>query len=113
MDKVQKLAEELKKEFAKDGEPITDEEAIEMATMELGAKEIKNYVATEKVKRKTSKPKVVKVSDEKKRLFQVVFSALQSEYGENAQVSKENKLIIVQNAQKTFKIDLIEQRKTK
>ena len=34
MDKVQKLAEELKKEFAKDGEPITDEEAIEMETME-------------------------------------------------------------------------------
>lgn len=111
--KVKELAEELKKEFAKDGEPITDDEAFEMATMELGAKEIKNYVSADKTKRKTSKPKTVKVSDEKKSLFDTVFSALSQKYGENAQISKENKLIIVQIAQKTFKIDVIEQRKPK
>ena len=34
-------------------------------------------------------------------------------FGENAQIAKENKLILVQIGEKTFKIDLIEQRNKK
>lgn len=68
--------------------------------------------AVDKTKKK-SKPKTVKVSDEKKTLFNQIFSELQYEYGENAQIVKENKLITVKVGEKSFKIDVIETRPPK
>ena len=53
------------------------------------------------------------VSDEKKELFSEIFSNLADVYGENVKIEKENKLIIVKIADRTFKIDIIEQRKPK
>lgn len=41
---LEQLAKKIFAECEKDGEPVTMEEAIEMAKMELGSKEIKNYV---------------------------------------------------------------------
>ena len=63
----------------------------------------------EKEKKKTSKPKTVKVSDEKQELFADILENLQKLYG-NVTVLKQNKLIQVQIEEKIFKIDLIEQR---
>ena len=111
---LEKLAKQIFDECAKEGEPITIEEAQEMAQMEINAKGIKiGARATEPKAEKEKKQRIVQVSDEKKALFSLLWEGLFNYYGENAQISKENKLIIVQNAQKTFKIDLIEQRKTK
>ena len=108
---------------------MTKEEAIEMwledegyldneeqAELEQKAKEnkitatIHGASATEK--KKQSKPKVVKVSDEKQTLFAEILSNLQYDY-EKVEVLKENKLIQVEINGKIFKVDLIEQRKPK
>lgn len=66
----------------------------------------------EKEKKKTSKPKTVKVSDEKQELFADILENLQENY-EKVEVLKQNKLIQVQIGEKIFKIDLIEQRPKK
>ena len=67
-------------------------------------------------RKKSDKPKVVKVSDEKKELFSEIWQNIEifaQDLGGNAKIEKENKLIIVQIGEKTFKIDLIEQRPKK
>lgn len=61
---------------------------------------------------KAKKPKTVKVSDEKVKLFNEILENLYK-YSENVEVLKENKLIQVKIGEKVFKIDLIEQRKPK
>lgn len=112
---------------------ITKEEAIEMwledegyldneEQAELEQKAKKNKItatihgASATEKKKQSKPKTVKVSDEKQRLFKEL-SAVIKEYcideGGKCEILKENKLIQVEIGGKTFKIDLIEQRKPK
>jgi hypothetical protein len=63
-------------------------------------------------KKKQSKPKVVKVSDEKATLFNEICESL-DELSYNFTVLKENKLIQVEIGEKIIKIDLIEQRKPK
>lgn len=64
-------------------------------------------------RKKTSKPKVVKVSDTKKELFSKISQFLTDTYGENAEILKENKLIQVKIGEDMFKIDIIQQRKPK
>ena len=69
-----------------------------------------------KERKKSDKPKVVKVSDEKKALFTEIKENLEcfaEESGGKVTIEKENKLIIFEINGKTFKIDLIEQRKPK
>ena len=87
----------------------------EQAELDAKAKKVKidhGASAVDKTqKEKKSRPKVA--SDEKKELFDEIFSNLSDVYGQNARIEKENKLIIVQIGEKTFKIDLIEQRKPK
>lgn len=108
---------------------MTKEEAIEMwledegyldneeqAELEQKAKEnkitatIHGASATEK--QKQSKPKTVKVSDEKVTLFNEIRANLEDIY-DSVEILKENKLIQVKIGEKIFKIDLIEQRKPK
>ena len=62
---------------------------------------------------KVRKPPIKKVSDEKKELFSEILNDLKDVYKENVQVLTENKLIQVKIADKTFKIDVIEQRPRK
>ena len=57
-EKLHKLAQEIFNESIKDGEPVTIEEALEMAKMEFGAKEIKNY--TQSAEKKPKKEKKTK-----------------------------------------------------
>lgn len=60
---------------------------------------------------KPRKPRTVKISDEKQKLFGYIVNALNAEY--SAEILKENKLISVKIGDKVFKLDLIEQRKPK
>ena len=107
---------------------LTKEEAIQMwledndyeineeqAELDAKAKKVKidhGASAVDKTqKEKVSRPKVA--SDEKKELFDEIFSNLSDVYGENAKIEKENKLIIVKIGEKEFKLDLIETRKPK
>lgn len=90
------------------------EENEEQNALDEKAKKIKvNHGAGDSGKGKNSKPRTVVVSDEKKALFENIFGNLAEIYGENAKIEKENKLIIVKIADRTFKIDIIEQRKPK
>ena len=66
----------------------------------------------EKPRKKSEKPKTVKISPEKLLLFIQIQEMLEENY-ENVEILKENKLISVEINGKILKIDLIEQRKAK
>ena len=66
-----------------------------------------------KSSKKERKPVVRVVSDEKKALFNEISGFLKRVYGINTEILTENKLISVKIGDKTFKIDVIEQRKPK
>ena len=90
------------------------EENEEQNSLDEKAKKVKvNHGAGDSGKSKTAKPRTVVVSDEKKELFSEIFSNLTNIYGENVKIEKDNKLIIVKIVDRTFKIDIIEQRKPK
>lgn len=69
MDKFEKLVNEIMAECEADGEPITRAEAEEMAKMELGAKEIKNYTQAQ-VEKTPRKPRERKVDEEKAKILE-------------------------------------------
>jgi hypothetical protein len=88
MKDFEKLVNSIMKECEADGEPVTREEAEEMAKMEMKVKtNIKNYTSTEKVK-KPRKPRERKVDNEKLEILKIVAAALESE-GHNVQIEKE------------------------
>lgn len=107
---------------------ISKEEAIEMWLEDEGyldneeqndldekAKKVKidhGASAVDKTEKKEKKPREIKVSDEKQALFGEIVEKL-AENGRNYEILKENKLICVKIGEKTFKIDLIEQRQPK
>ena len=113
MKDLNKLAEQIFKECEKDGEPISMEDALEMAKMEISAKGMTNVGKSVDNPDKPKKPKTVKISDEKKELFSEILSDLEDVYKQNVKVLKENKLIQVKMGEKIFKIDIIEQRPPK
>ena len=111
---LEKLAKQIFDECAKEGEPITMEEAQEMAQMEINAKGIKiGARAAEPKAKKEKKQRIAQVSAEKMELFSLIWEGLSNFYGENAQISKQNKEISVQIGEKSFKIDIVEHRKAK
>ena len=88
----------------------------EQAELDAKAKKVKidhGASAMDKTKSKEKKPRPKVASDEKKELFDEIFSNLQDVYKENARIEKENKLIIVKIGEKEFKVDLIEKRPPK
>lgn len=90
-----------------DNDYISDEEQEEL---DRNAKKVKiNHGAGDTAKRK-SVPKTVKVSDEKQALFGEIYMNLYEKFGNNVEIAKENKLLLVHQGEKTFKIDLIEMR---
>jgi hypothetical protein len=89
-----------------------DNEELEELDEKASKIKIKHEAGT-KERKKSDKPRTVKTSDEKKELFSTILTNLQEVFGENAQVLKENKLISLKIGEKTFKIDIIEQRQPK
>lgn len=93
------------------------EDNEELEELDTKAKKVKVvHGAGDNKRKKSEKPRTVKVSDEKKELFSTILQNLDRAIGverENIQVLKENKLISVKIGEKTFKIDIIEQRAPK
>lgn len=88
----------------------------EQAELDAKAKKVKidhGASAVDKSEKKEKKPRPKVASDEKKELFDEIFSNLQDVYKQNAQIVKENKLITVKIGEKVFKVDIIEQRASK
>ena len=74
MTKLEKLAKEIMRDALADGEPVTEEEALEMAKMELGEKEIKRYEKSDTPRKKAVKER--KVDETKKVLLQGLMEKL-------------------------------------
>ena len=118
-EEIEKLQAKLKIPFGEAVEVwLTDhdlEENEEQVLLDKKAAAVeRDKVSTGK--RKQTKPRTVKISDEKQALFQSILENIdRCEYveRENVTVLKENKLIEVKIGEKTFKIDIIEQRKSK
>ena len=117
MGKLEDLTVKIFNECKADGEPVSMDEAREMAQMELDAKNFDHEVGRErKAETAPKKPHVVKVSDEKKELFNTILQNLTRAEGvesENVVVLNENKLIQVRIGDKTFKINITESRNKK
>ena len=85
----------------------------ELEELDAKSKKVKiNHGAGENTRKKSDKPKTVKISDEKQGLFSELRDFL-TENHENVVILKENKLFSLQIGEKTFKIDIIEQRAPK
>lgn len=111
MELLELTKEEAIQLWLEDNEYLENEEQAEL---DARAKKVKiNHGAGAAERKKSDKPRTVKISDEKKALFSAVFDNLQTVFGENIQILKENKLISVKIGEKTFKIDIIEQRTPK
>ena len=109
---LEKLAKQIFDECAKEGEPITMEEAQEMAQMEINAKGIKiGARATEPKAEKEKKQRIAQVSAEKQKIFKDIVNFLQKNY--DISVEKDNKLLKIAENSKVFKLDLIETRQKK
>ena len=63
---LEQLAKEIYNEALEDGEPVTEDEALEMAKMELGSKENIRYEKSDKPRKATTKERKV---DENKKLL--------------------------------------------
>lgn len=129
LNKYQKRCEDCASLVVKNGEWLCDEcfcqackdidecpEGVELEDiqeLEQKAKANKIDHGASAEKKKDSKPRTVKISDEKQMLFGIILGGLNATFGENVQVLKENKLISVQIDGKTFKVDIIEQRNKK
>lgn len=77
---LEKLAVEIFNEYKKDGEPVTMEEAREIAQMEIKSKENGRHYEQKEKKRKSTKPKVRKVDEEKKAILLECKEALLKKY---------------------------------
>lgn len=98
---------------------LEDEDLLENAELEeldSKAKKVKinhGASAVDKTEKKEKKPRTVKISDEKQQLFNNIYHFLVETYGGSIDILKENKLLTLKVGEKTFKVDLIEQRPPK
>lgn len=93
---------------------LTDHDFIVNEKQEELNKKAKNAGMRAQSGTKTSKKThEVKVSAEKRELFDQIYDYLCDFYCGNLTVLKENKLISLKIGEKTFKIDIIEQRPSK
>jgi len=116
MKDFDKLVAEIMADAEKDGEPVTKAEAEEMAKMELGSRDVSRDARAAEPVKKERKPHPVKVSDEKRELFDTIVANLTKCIGvepENITIVTQNKLIEVKIGEKRFKIDVIECRQPK
>ena len=82
----EKLILQIMKECEADGEPITREEAEEMAEMEIKAKGLKHYEQSEKPRKKPTRER--KVDTDKLEILKKV-KCLLEDYGYEVELEKE------------------------
>ena len=114
IDKLMKNHEILKDEAIElwlEDEGYLDNEELEELDSKAKKVKINHQAYTKKEEKKDRKPRTVTISDEKQQLFSEISTFLTEKYGNFVEIVKENKLLTVQIGEKTFKLDLIEQRK--
>jgi hypothetical protein len=93
-------------------EGYLDNEELDELDEKAKKVKIKHEASATTKDKKEKKPRTVKISDEKQQLFSEISTFLTEKYGNSVEIVKENKLLTVQIGEKTFKLDLIEQRKS-
>ena len=109
MNNIDTLAKKIFDECAKDGEPVTMEEAREMAEMEAKALNSDHGTETEK---KSRKPKVRKIDEVKKKLLLNIEALLQEMGATETTLNNEVELSFTYEAE-NYSIRLIKHRATK
>ena len=110
MDK-EKLINQIMKECEADGEPITREEAEEMAEMEIKAKGIKRYEQSEKPK--TKKPREKKIDSDKIAIIKTLFECMTDGDYENLTIKNEQKEITFSLHGCEYSLNLVKHRPPK
>lgn len=90
------LIDKIMAECAKDGEPVTREEAEEIAEMEIKSGNISNYTISEEKKKVIRKPREKKVDDEKAKIIEIIGKAL-TDNGYNAIITNVDREITINN----------------
>ena len=107
----EELAKKIFQECEKDGEPVTMEEALEMAEMEIKASGIKRYEKADKPK-KTSKKKERKVDETKKRILSNCKVLLEGMKAEIKNIKTETEITFLFNGDE-YSLKLIKHRPKK
>ena len=106
----EKLIKQIMAEAEADGEPVTREEAEEMAEMEIKAKGIKNYTQGEKPKKKKNAER--KIDTEKADILNWLMRGLYEVGGISCTTENENKLHFVYN-ENEYTVNLVRHRPPK
>lgn len=107
----EQLVTKLMEEFEADGEPITKEEAEEMAEMEIKAKGISNYTQAEE--KKPRKKREVKKDPEKVGFINFLEHLLLTNDVENVRIVNEQKEIAFTIGSSNYSLSLIKHRPPK
>ena len=89
--KFDALVKSIMAEAAEDGEPVTREEAEEMARMEMGAKEIRRYEKSAETKER--KKREVKKDEEKVEIIKKIYNFLLTGGFDNVTIVNEQREI--------------------
>ncbi len=111
MDKREKLIQTLIAEAEKDGEPITREEAEEMADMEIKANGIKDYAQAEE--KKPRKKREVKLDETKVNFIHYLEEWLLTTNVENVTIINEQKEVSFDIKGENYSLSLIKHRPKK
>lgn len=111
MDKREKLILSIMKEAEADGEPITREEAEEMADMEIKAKGIKDYAQAKE--KKPRKKREVKKDPIKVDFIKFLANLLETNSIENVTIVNEQKELAFRINGEDYSLSLIKHRKPK
>ena len=106
----EKLIAEIMRECEKDGEPVTEEEAAEMADMEIKARGIKHYEKSDKPRKQTTKERKV---DEVKQQILCGCRAYVEGIGATVTAEKTETEITFTYNDETFTLKLIKHRPPK
>lgn len=107
------LTEEQAIQLYLEDEGYLDNDELEELDEKAKKVKIKHQATSVSKEKKEKKPRTVKISNEKQSLFDNIYHSLVEIYGGTVEIVKENKLITLQINDKTFKLDLIEQRPKK
>ena len=77
MTKIEKLAQEIMFEAEQDGEPVTKDEAVQMAKMELGSKAIRRYEKSDNPRKKSTRER--KIDPDKAFLLNLLYNSIDCE----------------------------------
>lgn len=112
MDKKEKLIKQIMAECAKDGEPVTYEEAAEMAEMEMKSKtDCKRYEREEKQNKTTNR--TPKIDTEKVEIIKIVAKAISGSNMELVTVVNCQKEISFAIGENEYSLTLTKHRKKK